>query len=72
MLAKKATIDIIHKSVPTWYGSTKVVATTKSEQRKMKAEILKRDPKAVVIDSAEKKKDLDWIDRIEEFDAFMD
>ena len=46
--------------------------TSKSEQRKMKAEILKRDPKAVVVDSKAKKKDLDWIDRIEEFDAFMD
>ena len=69
---KRPTIDITHKSVPTWYGGTKVVPTSKSEQRKMKAEILKRDPKAVVIDSAAKKKDLDWIDRIEEFDAFMD
>ena len=38
----------------------------------MKAEILKRDPKAVIIDSEAKKNDLDWIDRIEEFDAFMD
>ena len=66
------TIDITHKSVITWYGGTKVVPTSKSEQRKMKAEILKRDPKAVVVDSNAKKKDLDWIDRIEEFDAFMD
>ena len=72
MLKKHPTIDITHKSVPTWYGGTKVVATSKSEQCKMKAEIIKRDPKAVVIDSAEKKKDLDWIDRIEEFNAVMD
>ena len=73
MFSKKhPTIDITHKLVPTWYGGTKVVATSKSEQRKIKAEILKRDPKAVVIDSAAKKKDLGWIDRIEEFDAFMD
>ena len=49
---KRPTIDITHKSVPTWYGGTKVVPTSKSEQRKMKAEILKRDPKAVVVDSA--------------------
>ena len=66
------TIDITHKSVTTWYGGTKTVPTSKSEQRKMKAEILKRDPKAVVVDSKAKKKDLDWINRIEEFDAFMD
>ena len=72
MFAKHSTIDITHRSVPAWYGGTKIVATTKSEQRKMKAEILKRDPKAVVVDSKAKKKDLDWIDRIEEFDAFMD
>lgn len=73
MFSKKhPTVDITHKSVPTWYGGTKVVPTSKSEQRKMKAEILKRDPKAVVIDSAAKKKDLNWIDRIEEFDPFMD
>ena len=73
MFSKKhPTIDIIHKSVPIWYGGTKVVATSKSEQRKMKAEILKRDPKAIVIDSEAKKNDLDWIDRIEEFDAFME
>lgn len=68
---KKLEVDITHKSVPTWYGGTKVVPTSKSEQRRMKAEILKRDPKAVVIDSSAKK-DLDWIDRIEEFSAFME
>ena len=72
MSKKHPTIDITRKTVPTWYGGTKVVPTSKSEQRKMKAEILKRDPKAVVVDSKAKKKDLDWIDHIEEFDAFMD
>ena len=73
MFSKKhSTIDITHKFVPTWYGGTKTVPTSKSEQRKMKAEILKRDPKAVIINSAAKKKNLDWIDCIEEYDAFMD
>lgn len=39
---------------------------------KMKTEILKRNPKAIVLDSkAKKEKELEWIDRIEEFDAFM-
>ena len=34
--------------------------------------ILKRNPKAIVLDSkAKKEKELEWIDRIEEFDAFM-
>ena len=72
MFKKHPTIDITHKFVPTWYGGTKTVPTSKSEQRKMKAEILKRDPKAVVVDSKAKEKNLDWIDRIEEFDAFME
>ena len=72
MFKKYPTIDITHKSIPTWYGGTKVVPTSKSEQRRMRDEILKRDPKAVVVDSVAKKKDLDWIDRIEEFESFMD
>nr|DAG12448.1 MAG TPA: hypothetical protein [Caudoviricetes sp.] len=38
----------------------------------MKAEILRRNPNATVLDSkAKKQKELEWIDRIEEFDAFM-
>ena len=46
--------------------------TTKAEQRKMKAEILKHNPKAIVLDSkAKKEKELEWIDHIEEYDAFM-
>ena len=64
--------DVIQKIAKTWWGGTKLVPTTKSEQRKMKAEILKRNPKATALDSkAKKQKDLEWIDRIEEFDAFM-
>lgn len=64
--------DVTQKIAKTWWGGTKLVPTTKSEQRKMKAEILKQNPKAVVLDSkAKKQKDLEWIDRIEEFDAFM-
>ena len=34
--------------------------------------LLKRNPKAVVIDCTVKEKDLGWIDKIEEFDAFID
>ena len=49
-----------------------MIPTTKSEQRKLKAEILKRNPNAIVLDSkAKKEKELEWIDRIEDFDAFM-
>lgn len=64
--------DVTKKGKKTWWGGTKLVPTTKSEQKKMKAEILKRNPKATILDSkAKKQKSLEWIDRIEEFDAFM-
>lgn len=64
--------DVTQKIVKTWWGGTKLVSTTKSEQKKMKAEILKRNPKAVILDSkAKKQKELEWIDRIEEFDVFI-
>lgn len=69
---KKPVYDVTQKIAKTWWGGTKLVPTTKSEQKKMKAEILKRNLKATVLDSkAKKQKDLEWIDRIEEFDAFM-
>lgn len=62
--------DVTRKMKRTWWGGTKLVPTTKAEQRKMKAEILKQNPNATVLDS-KAKKELEWIDRIEEFDAFM-
>lgn len=70
--ASKPIYDVTQKIKKTWWGGTKLVPTTKAEQRKMKAEILKRNPKATVLDSkAKKAKELEWIDRIEEYDAFM-
>lgn len=64
--------DVTQKIAKTWWGGTKLVPTTKAEQRKMKAEILRRNPNATVLDSkAKKQKELEWIDLIEEFDAFM-
>ena len=53
-------------------GGTKLVPTIKSEQKKMKAEILKRNLKAMVLGSKnQKQNEWEWIERIEEFDAFM-
>jgi len=70
--AKAPVYDVTQKIVRTWWGGTKLVPTTKAEERRMKAEIFKRDPNAKIFDSAAKKEeDLEWIDRIEEFDAFM-
>ena len=65
-------IDITKKIVRTWWGDEKIVPTTKREQRKMKAALLKRNPKLTIIDDAAKKeKELEWIDRVEEFDALL-
>ena len=70
--AKATVYDVTQKLVKTWWGGTKLVPTTKAEERRMKAEILKRDPNAEFFDSAGKKeKDLEWIDRIEEYDALF-
>ena len=52
--------------------STAFVSRVERGQKKMKVEILKRNPKATVLDSnAKKQKNLEWIDRLEDFDAFM-
>lgn len=67
------TFDITQKYKKTWWGGERLVPTAKSEQKQMRAEILKRYPDAIIIDSEAKLgKELDWIDRIEKFDAFMD
>jgi len=65
-------VDITKKAVKTWWGGTKVVPTTKREQRQMKKALLKANPNLTIIDDAAKKeKDLEWIDRIEEYDALL-
>ncbi len=70
--APAPTYDVTQKIKRTWWGGTKLVPTTKAEQKAMKAEILKREPNAVVLDSkAKKEKELEWIDRVEAFDAFL-
>ena len=70
--AQAPVYDVIQKIVRTCWGGTKPVPTTKAEEQKMKADVLKCDTNAKFFDSATKKKeDLEWIDRIEEFDAFM-
>ena len=80
MLGKKkesAVYDVTRKRTKTWWGGTKQVPTSKAEQRKLKAELLARDPRCVVIDSAarkrlEKEHKLDWIDQLEALDAILD
>ena len=49
-----------------------MVPTTKAEQRKMRDMIKKIDPSATIIDSdLKRERQLEWIDQIEEFDAFL-
>ena len=49
------TYDVTQKIKKTWWGGTKLIPTTKSEQRKRKAEILKQNPNAIILDSKAKK-----------------
>lgn len=44
-------IDITQKCVKIWWGGTKLVLTTKAEQRKMREMIQHIDPSITVIDS---------------------
>ncbi|MCF2661200.1 hypothetical protein [Pseudoflavonifractor phocaeensis] len=65
-------VDITKKLVKTWWGGKKFVPTTKREQREMKKALLKANPKLTIIDDAAKKeKELEWIDRIEDYDAML-
>ena len=64
--------DVTQKVVRTWWGGKKMVPTTKAEQKKMKAQILAVYPEATILDSEMKKrKDIEWIDRVEELDALF-
>lgn len=69
---KNLVIDITQKRVKTWWGGMKLVPTTKAEQQKIRDIIMHIDPSVTIIDSkAKKERELAWIDRIEEFDAFL-
>ena len=64
--------DVTKKVVKTWWGGTKLVPTTKREERSMKKDILIHDPNARFFDrEAKKQKELEWIDFIEEYDALF-
>lgn len=70
--AMNIAIDITRKRVKTWWGGSKIVPTTKAEQRKMREMIEKIDPNVTVIDhKAKNEQQLQWIDRIEEIDALF-
>ena len=73
---QKTMIDITQKRVKTWWGGTKLIPTTKKEQRAMKEYLQKHYPEYIIIDTAEKKRlqrqaDLQWIDDLEMLDALL-
>ena len=70
-------IDISKKKEKGFFGREKIVPRSKKEQRKLKAELVKRYPDRYFIDdlgeynSIKPRDELSWIDDIEAFDAFM-
>ena len=72
----KTMIDITQKRVKTWWGGTKLISTTKKEQRAMREYLTKNHPEYVIVGSAEKKHllreaELQWIDDVESLDALF-
>lgn len=71
-------IDIRKKPVKGLFGKTKLVPTTKKEQRRMKEKLMKQFPDRYFIDDLHewnsisgKDADLRWIDEIEEIEALF-
>lgn len=72
----KPMIDITQKRVKTWWGGTKLIPTTKKEQRAMREYLAKNHPEYMIVGSAEKKQvlreaELQWIDEVEALDALF-
>ena len=69
-------IVINKKRVKGLFGGTKLVAVSKSEQRKTKKILMEKYPDRYFVDDLNEwnsinEDKLAWIDRLEEFDAFM-
>ena len=72
----KPMIDITQKRVKTWWGGTKLIPTTKKEQRIMREYLSKNHPECIIVGSVEKKQllreaELQWIDEVEALDALF-
>lgn len=72
-------IDISKKKVKGLFGKTKLVPTTKKEQRELKAMAIKEYPDRYFIDNLKEYNSISpsraatmWIDEIEIWDAFLD
>lgn len=71
-------IDISRKPVKGWLGRTKLVPTTKREQREIKKKLMKKYPDRYYVDDLNEwnsisRKDIElaWIDEIEAIDALF-
>ncbi len=69
-------IDITQKRVKTWWGGSKLIPTTKKEQRAMREYLAKNYPEYTIVGSAEKKQllrgaELQWIAEVEALDALF-
>jgi len=71
-------IDISRKAVKGWFNRTKLVPTTKREQREIKRRLMERYPDRYFIDTlgewnsiSPKEKELAWIDEVEAIDALF-
>ncbi len=69
-------IDIRKKAVKGKFGVTKMVPTTKKEQRELKARLMEQYPDRFFLDDLHERNsvtcDLSWIDRLEDLDAFLE
>ena len=71
-------IDISRKPAKGWFGRTKLVPTTKREQREIKKKLMKQYPDRYYVDDLNewnsiRRKDIElsWIDEIEAIDALF-
>lgn len=71
-------IDISRKPAKGWFGRTKLMPTTKREQRKIKKKLMEKYPDRYYMDDLNEwnsisRKDIElaWIDEIEAIDALF-
>lgn len=71
-------IDISRKPVKGWFGKTKLIPTSKREQREIKKKLMKRFPERYYVDDlnewnsiSPKEIELAWIDEVEAIDALF-
>lgn len=71
-------IDISRKPTKGWFGRTKLIPTSKREQREMKQRLMKQYPDRYFVDDlgewnsiSPTEKEIAWIDEVEALDALF-